>query len=206
MSLAPPLLIGAVVTVGVLHTIVPDHWVPIALLARRHRWLPIHTARAALTAGLGHVISTLAIALAVWFLGIAIAQHFGHLMNWLSSAALILFGGWIALSSWREVREGHEQHDEKPASSQRTALLLILGSSPMVEGIPAFFTASSYGPGLLIAMAAAFAASTMLTYLVLCVASAEWLEHLRLGPLERYGEVLSGVFIALLGIVFACIG
>ena len=29
------LLVGAVATVGVLHTIVPDHWVPITLIARQ---------------------------------------------------------------------------------------------------------------------------------------------------------------------------
>jgi hypothetical protein len=31
----------------------------------------------------------------------------------------------------------------------RTLLLLILGSSPMVEGIPAFFAASRYGVALI---------------------------------------------------------
>lgn len=29
------LLVGAVAAVGVLHTIVPDHWVPITLIARQ---------------------------------------------------------------------------------------------------------------------------------------------------------------------------
>jgi hypothetical protein len=29
------LLVAAVATVGVLHTIVPDHWVPITLIARQ---------------------------------------------------------------------------------------------------------------------------------------------------------------------------
>jgi hypothetical protein len=32
------LLVGAVAAVGVLHTIVPDHWVPIALIARQRGW------------------------------------------------------------------------------------------------------------------------------------------------------------------------
>ncbi len=51
-------------------------------------------------------------------------------------------------------------------------MLLILGSSPMVEGIPAFFAASLYGVGLLAVMAVVFAASTMVTYVALCVYSA----------------------------------
>ncbi|HEY5071164.1 MAG TPA: hypothetical protein VII63_03950, partial [Caulobacteraceae bacterium] len=60
------LLVGAVAGVGVLHTMVPDHWVPITLIARQRGWSRAATARAALVAGTGHVLSTLAIALVVW--------------------------------------------------------------------------------------------------------------------------------------------
>jgi hypothetical protein len=52
------LLVAAVATVGVLHTIVPDHWVPITLIARQRGWSKSETATAALQAGTGHVLST----------------------------------------------------------------------------------------------------------------------------------------------------
>jgi hypothetical protein len=81
-------------------------------------------------------------------------------------------------------------------------LLLILGSSPMVEGIPAFFAAGKYGPGLIAAMALVFAVSTIATYLLLCIYSTVGLQRIRLGAFERYGEVLSGAFIALVGVTF----
>ena len=84
----------------------------------------------------------------------------------------------------------------------RTTLLLILGSSPMVEGIPAFFAAGKYGPGLIAVMAIVFAIATIATYVALCVSSVAGLQQVRFGPLERYGEVLSGAFIAVIGVVF----
>ena len=82
------------------------------------------------------------------------------------------------------------------------ALLLILGSSPMVEGIPAFFAAARYGFALIALMALVFAVSTVVTYVLLCVVSTAGLQRVRLGALERYGEVLSGAFIALVGVAF----
>ena len=197
----------------------------------------------------------------------------------IASFALIAFGGWIALSSWRDISggghshgpDGHHHHDynngqehahdpddpkddrfyvRAPSGafathvhvhrhgkglphihwhdhdqatahviggsmaanppphvhthrmSGRTALLLILGSSPMIEGLPAFLAASRLGVTTILVMSIAFALSTIGTYVVLCVVSVEGMQRVRLGPLERYGEVISGVFIALVGVVF----
>jgi hypothetical protein len=244
------LLVGVVAAVGVLHTIVPDHWVPITLIARQRGWSKVETARVALTAGAGHVLSTLAIALVIWIGGVAVATRFGHWVDTIASAALIGFGAWIAIGAWRDLHtvhghshyhghgdshfshlqesgqvhgpglqkiatehgavelsifeseaHGHEHpHPEK--TKNRTALLLILGSSPMVEGIPAFFAAGKYGVGLIILMSVVFAATTIATYVLLCVYSVAGLRRVSLGPFERYGEVLSGGFIALVGLVF----
>lgn len=336
MSYGPQtLLVGAVAAVGVLHTIVPDHWVPITLIARQKGWSKVETLRAALQAGTGHVLSTLAIAAVVWWAGIAVAERFGHVVDTVSSLALILFGAWFAISAWRELRSpgghGHSHHhglfhpeaghdhsthgsvhgpelqrialpdgllevsifesgvpprfrlsgieadevtietrreqarrqafrmvkrgefwesveeipephefevsivleqqrhihrsetrflepahgghggghdhahtadDHRRKKSGRTALLLILGSSPMVEGIPAFFAAAKYGAGIIAIMAVVFAISTIATYALLCVYSVERLRQVRLGAFERYGEVMSGVFIALVGLAF----
>jgi len=96
-------------------------------------------------------------------------------------------------------------HQHRHKISARAALVLILGSSPMVEGIPAFFAAGKYGAALIGVMAAAFAASTIATYVALCVTSAAGLQLLRFGKLERYGEVLSGALIASVGLVFGLV-
>ena len=225
MTFAPEaLLVAAVVGVGILHTIVPDHWVPITLIARQQGWSRAETAQAALKAGTGHVLSTLLIGLLVWIAGVAFATRFGTYVSIASSLALIGFGGWIALASLREIRSGqghghghsHDPgsagtvesitepplHEHQHKTSSRTALLLILGSSPMVEGIPAFFAAGKYGFGLIAVMAIAFGISTIATYVVLCVYSTAGLQRFKLGSFEKYGEVISGAFIALVGFVF----
>ena len=201
------MLVAAVIAVGVLHTLVPDHWVPITLIARQRGWTRMQTARAAFGAGLGHTLSTLAIGLVVWVAGVVVAQRFGTIVSLVSSLALIGFGGWIAFGAWRELRQHEHQHEHghdhaHDDRGSRTALVLILGSSPMVEGIPAFFAAAKFGPGLIAVMSICFAVSTIVTYVALCTLSTAVLERLHLGPLERYGEILSGLFIVVVGIVF----
>src|SRR5271166_792537 len=117
MNFGPQLLlVASVAAVGVLHTIVPDHWVPITLIARQRGWSKTETARAALQAGTGHVLSTLFIALVIWLAGVAFAERFGHLVDMVSSFALIAFGGWIAISAWRDMRRqgGHRHSHDFP--------------------------------------------------------------------------------------------
>ena len=46
------------------------------------------------------------------------------------------------------------------------------------------------------------AVSTIATYVLLCVYSTAGLQRIHLGAFERYGEVLSGAFIALVGVAF----
>ena len=262
--LRPLFLIAAVAAVGVLHTIVPDHWLPISLLAREHGWTRERTARAAFGAGLGHVISTLAIGLVVWIVGVEAAARYGHAVDLISGIALVGFGAWTAVGAAFEQRreaareaEGcadddhahhhhadeavqkhrhahaHEgglvhthshahtasdshdaaavdaseppRHEHEHSARGRAALLLVLGSSPMLEGIPAFFAASRFGLGLIGVMSAVFALSTIATYVVASVFAADRLSRLSIGPLERYGEVISGALIATVGVVFlAC--
>jgi len=227
----------AVLSVGILHTLVPDHWAPIAVLARRSGWSRARTVAAAATAGLGHVTSTLLLGAVVWAVGATAASRFGHTVDTISSLALIAFGGWVAWTGWREAREhGHNDfshahlhrhgdgtehahwhehheedwhveggvavlHDHSHAATGATPLLLILGSSPMIEGLPAFFAASRYGAGTLAIMAAVFASATILTYVLVTLAATAGLQRLSFGPIERYGEFLSGAIVAAIGVI-----
>ena len=53
------LLLGAAATVALLHSILPDHWVPLAVVARAQRWSLLRVARVSALASLGHVIASL---------------------------------------------------------------------------------------------------------------------------------------------------
>lgn len=196
-------LIATVAAVGVLHTMVPDHWAPIAVTARAQRWSRAKTASAAALAGTGHVISTLLLGALVWSAGAVAAIHYGALVGKVAAVALIAFGGWMALSSWHELKRSPQGYARPERISTRMTLVLLLGSSPMIEGLPAFFAASTYGLELLGAMAIVFAASTIVTYVALSTLAHGGLERVRLGKIEPYGEFLSGLFVACVGIVAA---
>ena len=57
-------------TVGALHTIAPDHWVPFAALARARGWSPLRTARLTFFCGLGHVTVSAILGIVALFIGL----------------------------------------------------------------------------------------------------------------------------------------
>jgi ABC-type nickel/cobalt efflux system permease component RcnA len=228
------LLVVTVAAVGVLHTVVPDHWAPIVVLARQQGWSIARTVRSAALAGFGHVTTTLLLGALLWIVGASLAARYAHFVSVISALALIVFGLWIAYAGWREVhnerghahlhrhegglehlhRHEHGQddwhsvtadaialHSHEHVVAGRTALLLILGSSPMIEGIPVFLSASTKGVALLAIMAVVFALATIGTYVATCAIGVRGLQRASFGPLERYGEVLSGLFVAVVGLL-----
>ena len=74
----------------------------------------------------------------------------------------------------------------------------------MIEGIPAFFAAGKYGIGVISAMAVVFAARNNRhpTSRFVSTRRQAFFSASVSRPFERYGEVMSGVFIALVGVAF----
>lgn len=197
------LLVVTVGAVGILHTIVPDHWAPISLIARQRGWSRSQTARVAAGAGLGHAVSTIFIGVLAWFAGAIAAERLGHEINIAAGVALVAFGAWTTFAALRELKEEPAPHAASArALPARTALMLILGSSPSIEVLPAFLAAAPLGAGALVALSLVFCVTTISTYVVTCVLSLAGLQRLRFAPMERYGEVISGVFVSLIGMVF----
>src|SRR5690242_13210409 len=86
-----PLAIAAV-TVASLHSLAPDHWMPIAALARAQGWSTARTTRLTLACGLGHVTTSVALGLLAVFFGIELFSTFGARLESLAGILLIVFG------------------------------------------------------------------------------------------------------------------
>ena len=67
-----PLLLLAAAGVGIAHSVLPDHWVPLALIARTNRWSLGRTAKVSFLASLGHVAVSLILGVLLAVAGLAL--------------------------------------------------------------------------------------------------------------------------------------
>jgi nickel/cobalt transporter (NicO) family protein len=91
-------LVAAAVSIGSVHTLAPDHWVPFAALARAEKWSARRTALVTAACGLGHVTASVALGLLALFFGLELLQAFGQRLE--SIAGLLLIGFGVAYGAW----------------------------------------------------------------------------------------------------------
>jgi nickel/cobalt transporter (NicO) family protein len=91
----------AAVTVGSLHSLAPDHWVPFAALARAQGWRPPKTAAITALCGFGHVTVSVLLGLLALVFGLEMLEVFGRRMEAVAGLLLISFGLVYALVGLR---------------------------------------------------------------------------------------------------------
>ncbi len=89
---------AAAVTVGSLHALAPDHWVPFAALARAEGWSARRTAAVTALCGFGHVTVSVLLGLLGLVFGVGLLRAFGERME--AVAGLLLIGFGLVYGLW----------------------------------------------------------------------------------------------------------
>ncbi|MGI8968638.1 MAG: hypothetical protein ACR2GA_06005 [Chloroflexota bacterium] len=108
-STSIPLLLLAAGTVGFLHSILPDHWVPLAVVARTQRWSIGRTAGTSLLASVGHVLTSIILGGIIAAIGLQFRKTFETQQGHIVGVVLILTG--IGFAVWALTGHGHHDHD-----------------------------------------------------------------------------------------------
>lgn len=106
---------------AVLHTLIPDHWLPFVLVGRARGWSARATAAVAAGSAALHVALSLALGAAALAIGHEAAGRFGESLERSAGVLLIVFGLTYAAWSWRKGGHFHpggrllHPPDESPA-------------------------------------------------------------------------------------------
>jgi len=100
-------LIAAAVSIGSIHTLAPDHWMPFGALARSEGWSAKRTATITALCGLGHVTGSVVLGLLSVYFGLELLERFGRHIESVSGLLLIGFGVAYAVWGLRRTVSGH---------------------------------------------------------------------------------------------------
>jgi len=109
MSSAGPALLAAAAGVGFGHAILPDHWVPLAVLGRTRRYPLSRIARLSSLAGVAHVLVSIVLGAVIIAIGLQFRSTIEHAQDTIIGCILIATGiGFLLLEL---TGHGHHHHD-----------------------------------------------------------------------------------------------
>ena len=124
MSAATPALIAAAAGVGVGHAILPDHWVPLAVVGRTQKYPLARVARLSLLAAAAHVLVSLLLGAIIVVVGLQFRSAVASAQNTIIGVVLILTGIAFALLELSGRGHGHSHdggHARSPAQDHAPA-------------------------------------------------------------------------------------
>ncbi len=209
MSATAPALVAAAAGVGFGHAVLPDHWVPLAVLGRARRYPLAKVARLSVLAAIAHVILSIVLGGVIIAVGLQFRATLQSAQDTIIGCLLVATGIGFAVFELAGRGGAHEhEHERELARDHETrgirglaAVMVPFGAaaSPDLTILPVFLAASTIGAGAAIGSLAAFGAVTVATIVGLTLAAARGGYEIRGQWLDRWGNTLTALTLILVG-------
>jgi hypothetical protein len=216
-----PALIAAAAGVGFGHAILPDHWVPLAVVGRTRRYPLSRVARLSGLAGVAHVLVSIVLGAVIVVIGLQFRSSIEHAQDAIVGSVLIATGiGFAALELTgrghhhddehghhhdEHADDGHDhthEHDHDTHRGHRVAAVMVpfgAAASPDLTILPVFLAATTAGIATAISSLVVFAAVTIGTIVGLTLTAARGGYEIRGQWLDRWGNAFTAVVLAAIG-------
>jgi nickel/cobalt exporter len=216
-----PALLAAAAGVGFGHAILPDHWVPLAVLARARRYPLSRVARLSGLAGIAHVLLSILLGGVIIVIGLQFRSAVQSAQDTIIGCILIATGlGFVVLElvghGHTHDHDGHghdhgdhdHDHDHKELHEQRglrglAAVMVPFGAaaSPDLTILPVFLAATTVGVGTAIGSVVIFALVTIGTIVGLTLVAARGGYQIHGQWLDRWGNAITALVLILIGVL-----
>ena len=218
---ATPALLLAAASVGFGHAILPDHWVPLAVVGRTRHYPLSKVARLSSLAGVAHVLVSVLLGAVIVVVGLQLRSTVEHAQNAIVGSLLIATGlaflvleltghghGHTHDQHTHDHRRGHAHHDDhhepatSPASSHSLLAIMVpfgAAASPDLTILPVFLAATTAGAGAAIGSVVVFGAVTIATIVGLTLFAAAGGYQVRGQWLDRWGNVFTALVLIVIG-------
>jgi ABC-type nickel/cobalt efflux system permease component RcnA len=223
VSATGPALLAAAAGVGFGHAVLPDHWVPLAVLGRTRRYPLSRVARLSGLAGIAHVLVSIVLGGVIIAVGLQFRSTVEHAQDTIIGCILIATGiGFLILEltgrghhhdhdhdhdhDHHHDLDHHDHHHHGPEHRHRHGLAAVMvpfgaAASPDLTILPVFLAATTAGAATAIGTVVIFAAVTIGTIVGLTLAAAHGGYQIRGDWLERWGNLITAGVLAAIGVL-----
>lgn len=223
MTGAAPALLAAAAGVGFGHAILPDHWVPLAVLGRTRRYPLSRIARLSSLAGVAHVLVSIVLGAVIIAIGLQFRSTIQHAQDTIIGCILIATGiGFLVLELTGHGHHhdhdhdghahhgahghDHDHHAGAPTTRHLSGVAAVMvpfgaAASPDLTILPVFLAATTAGIATAVGSLVIFAAVTIGTIVGLTLAAARGGYQIQGEWLERWGNVFTAAVLVIIGLL-----
>ncbi len=229
MTDATPALFAAAAGVGFGHAILPDHWVPLAVLGRARRYPMAKIARLSGLAGVAHVLLSIVLGAVLIAVGLQFRHAVAGAQDAIIGCLLIATGiGFAALQATGHGHDhdhdhthdhtheqdhdraaGHDHHGHRQSADPGSqhgirglaAVMVPFGAaaSPDLTILPVFLAATTAGVVTAVGSVVIFGAVTIGTIVGLTLGAAKGGYQVRGEWLDRWGNAVTALVLIAIG-------
>jgi nickel/cobalt transporter (NicO) family protein len=196
-------VIGGTVLLALVHSLIPNHWLPLVAVARGEGWNRKELTTITFFAALAHVFGTVALGLILGFIGKRLQQEYGSIINVIAPVLLIVFG-----LVYYTVNLPHHHHSEQKdvAAYKRSKtkwvliFIVMMFLSPCLEVESLFLSGGAYGMGLVTVLSVIYAIVSITGILLLVNLGYKGINLLNAEFIEHNEKRISGIVLILVGI------
>lgn len=214
MSATPALLLAAG-GVGAGHAVLPDHWLPLAVVGRTRRYSLARVARLSTLAGLAHVVVSLVLGAVIVAIGLQFRGSVESAQSAIVGSLLIATAALLALlevtgHGHRHPHDpnhtdehGHSHGHDAGHSRGWIPFMVSFGAaaSPDLTILPVFLAAAAAGVGAAVGSLVVFAVVTVATFVVLTLVATVGGYRVRGAWLEKSGNRVTAGILLILGVL-----
>jgi nickel/cobalt transporter (NicO) family protein len=219
-----PAVLAAAAGVALGHAVLPDHWVPLAVMGRTRRYPIRRVARLSILAGIAHVALSLLLGAGIIAVGLQLRSLVEGAQNLIVGGVLVATGvGFLVVElTGRGHHHDHDDDDDHdhdhefelggsprpaPGGDQAhrapglAAVMVPFGAaaSPDLTILPVFLAATTVGVATSIAALVVFSGVTIVTIVTLTLGATFGGYQIRGGWLERWGNRVTALTLVVIG-------
>jgi len=228
MSATTPALFAAAAGVGFGHAVLPDHWVPLAVLGRARRYPLAKIARLSGLAGVAHVLLSIVLGAVIIAVGLQFRHAVASAQDTIIGCLLIATGlGFAVLQTsghghhhdhdhphHDHDHHGHHDHEhehdedghsrdlgERRGVRGLAAVMVPFGAaaSPDLTILPVFLAATTAGVATAVGSVVIFGAVTIGTIVGLTLGAARGGYQIKGEWLDRWGNAVTALVLVVIG-------
>ncbi len=207
MTATIPALLAAAGGVGLAHSALPDHWLPLAVTARARRDPLPRVARLSLLAGAAHVAVSVVLGAIVIAVGLSLRSVVQSRTDLIVGGVLILTGLVFLILEATGHTHDHDHEDEHEHRPLPRGLGLVIpfgaAASPDLTILPVFLAAATLGTGAAIGSLIVFTIVTVATFVALTTLAAAGSYQLASPWLDRWANIITATVLIVIGALIA---